>query len=375
MKKVGFAITLFLVLGLVLAACATPKAAPAPSPAPSQSPAQSAAPAAPQSEWDKVIAAAKKEGTVTIYTSQGVEFVEALKAGMKPFGINVEMVGGNGGELQLKVETEQRAKAYVDDLFISGSNNQYSLLAADLIQPLTVALPNLKDKDAFKVEPASYEAGKTALVFGLGLNASLAINTDLVKRGEIASWQDMVDSKWRDKIVMSEPRAGSGPGSTAISFWGPALGEDFWKKMAAQRITMQRRYDSVLTQVAYGEKAVAVFPASAQLIATVKSGAPVQIVHLKEGTLYYRNGVALIKNAPHPNAALVLINWMFTKEAQIAIGKALGNFTVRKDVTEQFLAIPELNTATFTMIQPAADSDSAAGKKGAEFSNKIFGAP
>ncbi|MDO8635304.1 MAG: hypothetical protein Q7R34_03535, partial [Dehalococcoidia bacterium] len=42
--------------------------------------------------------------------------------------------------------------------------------------------------------------------------------------------------------------------------------------------------------------------------------------------------ISLIKNAPHPNAALVFVNWMATKEGQEVYTKAVGITSVRKDV-------------------------------------------
>ena len=151
------------------------------------------------------------------------------------------------------------------------------------------------------------------------------------------------------------------------------LGEDYWKKVAAQRVTMQVKYDMVVSQVAFGEKPVAMFPAYSQLVNAIQAGAPVQIVHLKEGTTYYLSGVTFIKSAPHPNAALVFLNWMLSREGQTAIGKAAKTFSVRKDLNEDWLGIPELNLGTFKLLVPPNNVDPQTSPKGAEFGKKIFG--
>ena len=50
--------------------------------------------------------------------------------------------------------------------------------------------------------------------------------------------------------------------------------------------------------------------------------------------------IHLIKNAPHPNAAKVLLNYMLTKEGQELITPLNGTLSIRKDV--EFKAHPEV---------------------------------
>ncbi|MBM2831349.1 MAG: extracellular solute-binding protein [Dehalococcoidia bacterium] len=367
--------SIVLVFSLFFSACA-PKAAPAatgptaPSPAPSPQP----APAAPASEWDKIVAAATKEGTVTLYNVLGASWAPALQEAMNKYKIKVEIISGNGAALELKVETEQRAKAMFADIFISGWTNNLNLLKKEYTETVNDALlPELKSKAVWRLNPNKYDPTKNVWVFGTSITPSLIINSDIVKKGEIRTWNDLLDPKWRDKIAMTEARQGSGPGTSGMFIFS-SLGEEFWKKMAAQRIPMHVSYDLPVSQVALGEKYMALFPAFSRTVAAIKAGAPVQIAHLEGGTSYYINGVNLVKNAPHPNAALVVFNWMFSKEGQVEIGKATDNYTVRNDVQENWIRIPELNLATFTLLEPANNSDLAGPKKGTDFATLVFGA-
>ncbi|MBM2832465.1 MAG: extracellular solute-binding protein family 1, partial [Dehalococcoidia bacterium] len=226
MKKVGFAITLFLVLGLVLAACA-PKAALAPSPAPSQAPTASPAPAL--SEWDKVLAAAKKEGTVTVYNVFGAITGKAMEEGMKKYGIKVENIGGIGNDLELKIKTEQQAKTYFADVFMGGWVNQRNVVAQGFGQPVEVAIPSLQEKDVWFFHPGKYDPTKSAYIISTSLDAPVTINTTLVKQGEITKWDDLLNPQWKGKIVLQDPRVGSGPGTSGMAA-ALDLGEEFWKK-------------------------------------------------------------------------------------------------------------------------------------------------
>ena len=174
-------------------------------------------------------------------------------------------------------------------------------------------------------------------------------------------------------MAMSDPRTGSGPGAAGMGAW-QILGEEFWKKMAAQRIIMQAKYELPVQAVAFGEKALTLLPAYPQTVTAMKAGAPIQVVHLKEGTSYYVNGVAFVKDAPHPNAALVMLNWMFSKEGQAAVGRAAETYIVRKDVTEDWFKIAELRPGTFTFLDPPNNLDPENARKGSAFAKNIFGA-
>lgn len=360
---------------LVLAACA-PKAAPAPTAAPSPSaPATAPAPSPrPGGEWDKVLAAAKKEGSLTVFSTSANQLVEAAKDEMAKYGIKLETVGGSGGELELKIQTEQRAKAYTADLLMSGWTNVVSMAEAGQGQPVAVALPSLAEKGVWKVEPDKYDPAKTVFVYGTGLTPSLIINTDLVRPSDVQSWQDLLDPKWRDKIVMTDGRGGSGPGAGGLWAAKVQLGEDYWKKFAAQRPFLTANAELPVQQVSYGERPIAIFPNFLRVVRAAKAGAPIKIIHLKEGTQYYVAGIGFVKNAPHPNASLVLLNWLFTREGQIATAKATGLYTIRKDISETWLGIPELNPSSFVLLEPPNNLDVQSSAKGAEFGKSIFGA-
>lgn len=374
MKSLGYGFAgSILSLVLLLSACGGSKGVPSPSSAPT--PSAAPAPSAAQSlaDWDRIVAAATREGTVTVYNTFGAAVVDVLKTGGAKYGIKVDTIGGTGAELEAKIATEQRAKAFSGDLISGGWTTPLNVVRAGYGQPVDAALPALDEKDVWKIHPSKFDPTKTNYVLATFITPSVVVNTDLVKRGDISSWQDLLDSKWRDKIAMTDPRTGSGPGATGLSFWMTVLGEDYWKKLATQRIALQIRYDLAASQTAYGEKSLAIFPSSPLAVAAMKSGAPLQIVHFKEGTSYALNGVAVLKNAPHPNAALVLLNWLLSKDGQAAICKALESYTLRKDVNENWFTIAELRSGTFTMLEPPNNLDPQAGSKGASFGNTAFG--
>jgi len=62
-------------------------------------------------------------------------------------------------------------------------------------------------------------------------------------------------------------------------------------------------------------------------------GAPVKAIDMVEGVVTYRSGgVALLQGAPHPNAARVFINFLFSAEGQAIFHKYSVSIGFRKDV-------------------------------------------
>lgn len=342
MRKIQIMGILLLGLG-VLGACA-PAAAPAPSSAPPSAP--STAPAPALSEWDKVVAAARKEGTVSFYTTWGVEVQHTVVEGMKQYGIQAEVLGGRGGDLEARVGTEQRAKAYTADVLATGWTNNVNAYNNGWVQPVTVPLPVLQEEGVWVQPPDKYLSDHGTYITGNFITPSIVINTDLVGPNEITSMQDLLNPKWKGKIVMTDPRMGSGPGTSGFGEGLEQMGQEFWNKMATQNIRLVANYTQPITDAATGAYPILMYPSGDLLVGAIRAGAPLHIVPIKEGDQNYLQGINIIANAPHPNAALVLLNWYLSKAGQEVLGRATGYYPVRTDVEPDWL-IPEIHPSKF----------------------------
>ena len=79
-------------------------------------------------------------------------------------------------------------------------------------------------------------------------------------------------------------------------------------------------------EIALGKFPLAIASPATDILAAERQGLPVGIFqpdHFKEGTnlVAAAGSVALLKNAPHPNAAKVALNWLLSREGQIAFQK------------------------------------------------------
>src|SRR5690242_12188902 len=72
---------------------------------------------------DALVAAAKKEGSITVYSAQGLDALNNLAAAFEKQypGIDVKPVRGVDGDLSVKVETEFQTGKGIADMFVTAS--------------------------------------------------------------------------------------------------------------------------------------------------------------------------------------------------------------------------------------------------------------
>ncbi len=318
------------------AAAAKPTtAAAAPAPAPTTAPAAAAKPADPlQAVVDKYYEAAKKEGKLVLYGVGNTTLYNPVRdAFQKRFpGIQLEGVDQRGRESREKVFAEQQSKNYVVDVVISGTDTQNELVQNGYIEKYEAAelasvIPDL-------VPPDRQNNPRTVSIF------SIAINTTLVPPDqEPKTYKDLMDPKWKGKLAMDDPR-GSGPGGTILSGMEVLYGiQEVDSKMAEQNIFFATQAGPILEALNRGEYAVFLSSNHTDVIAQRKSGAPIKQIKPSDGVGVTPINQGLVKNAPHPNAAKLWIEWSLSEEGQTVLA-AQGYATVRKGMK---VAEPEAN--------------------------------
>jgi len=255
--------------------------------------------------------AAKKEGKLVLYGVGNATLYNPIRdAFIKKFpGIDVQGVDQRGRETREKIIAEQQSKNYVVDVAISGPDTQNELVQNGYIEDFSssqtgTVVPELVPSDR-KNNP------RTVTIF------TVAVNTNLVPPDqEPHQWKDLFDPKWKDKLEMDDPR-GSGPGGTVLSgveaLYGP---EDVDRQWAAQNLFFATQAGPLLDSLARGEKSVYLSASHADIIAQRQAGAPVKLIKPEEGIGITPINQGVVKNAPHPNAAKLWIEWSLSEEGQ-----------------------------------------------------------
>jgi hypothetical protein len=167
-----------------------------------------------QAEWERTIRAAEKEGAVAVAIfDQGPVTEGVVDAFQKAFPkIKVNSLRARGSQLGPKIISERRAEKYLIDLFTGGKTTALSTLhagkALDPIKPLLL-LPEVIDPSKWWQGRLRYVDAEEAYVLaflGNGGGVDVTFNTNLVNPKELKSYWDLVNPKWKGKIVATDPR-------------------------------------------------------------------------------------------------------------------------------------------------------------------------
>jgi iron(III) transport system substrate-binding protein len=147
-------------------------------------------------------------------------------------------------------------------------------------------------------------------------------------------------------------------------------GLDWSEKLGANQPFFATQAGPLIAGTVRGEYAMFISAGAPDIVNQRKAGAPVKQVRPEEGLGITQNSMALIKNAPHPNAAKLWIEWNMSEEGQNALA-ATGQGPVRKGITA---GEPEATIGT-TKILPRDDTPEAVAKLGdrvARWQNALF---
>ena len=280
-------------------------------------------------EWDKTLEAAKKEGRVNLYVGRyGTE--PLLNEFRKECPeIKLATVNGTGSQLATRILSEVRAGKVLADLYSGGANTNYNLLykgkTLDSIKDALV-LPEVLDESRWYDGQHSFGDPERKSIFIYIANpssSSLYYNTNLANPKEFTAHWDLLNPKWKGKIVSQDP-TGTGLGATMLFFYySPELGPEFIRRLfGTMDITYSRDRRQITDWLAQGKFAICLGCRDAPRAKT--QGLPVDELDTgswKEGESLSTGGgsLSLIKGAPHPNAARVFINWFLSRKGQIAL--------------------------------------------------------
>ncbi len=291
-------------------------------------------------EWEKVVSAAKKEGRVVVSIPTSAELRKQFDTGFqKAFpAIEIELSVARGASNVNKIIEENNAGVRTIDLHVGGTTSIITgLLAQNLLEPVmpTMLLPEVRAaKNWWGGHLWADNAKKHIYTFTAYMTETIWYNSTLVKPEEISSYNDLLDPKWKGKIDILDPRT-PGSGESTWAFLWKIKGEEFLHKLVAQEMTVGRNLRQLGEAVARGKLAISIGLSYYTYLPFIKVGLPVKpISSIKEG-FYASSGsgnVVVLKNTRHPNAATVFVNWLLSKEGQMAITKALGQPTRRLDV-------------------------------------------
>ena len=288
-----------------------------------------------KSEWARTVEAAKKEGQLTAYGGTEITHPEIIAAFNKEYPeIRITAVGGHAADLTARILAERRGEKYLADVIASGPNAPRTLYFAKALDPLApgLMLPDVTDQAKWYGGRHWYTDPENKFIFmfeGSVSTTGLSVNTKLARTADIGSYWDLLQPKWKGKILMMDPRGAVLPTPMLMLYHDSEVGPDYLKTLLGKMdVTLFRDRTQGTNWLAVGKYPVCFYCRDLDLVQ--KQGLPVAEVppaQFKEGGTIGGGScsvLALINRAPHPNAARVFINWYLSRSGQAVWQKVMN---------------------------------------------------
>jgi iron(III) transport system substrate-binding protein len=280
------------------------------------------------SQWKALIAKAKQEGSVTIYSSGNPTSLQAMATAFKAkYGITVTINRQIDGVLTTQIGAEESSNHLNDDVFMVASKP----VVLGMLKHGWVVDARGPDLYAKDFDRAKFAKPGKAVVVGAAV-LGLAWNTSQYPKG-VKTFKDLLDPALKGRIGVVAP----GTSPALVDWWHwvqQNVGTSYVTQLAAQSPKVYPSSLPMTQAVASGEIAVASFAATTAVDLKAQ-GAPIDFKAMPWNAPWW--GMVL-KNAPHPNAAQLLLDYMVTKDGQATSERLEG--AVLKGVPNTFYVDP-----------------------------------
>jgi iron(III) transport system substrate-binding protein len=287
--------------------------------------------------------------TVVAYTAHEDNIVaEMVPLFQKETGYKLEFVKLGSGDVIKRVKAE-------------ATNPQCDVIwsiGGEQLEGDSALLEKYVPKEWDKVAPV-FKVGTNWLPY-TGIMNVFIVNTNLVKDADMPKkWSDLTAAKWKGKVCSATPDKS---GSAYMQLNNVLLaykdtGWDVYKKLLGN-FFISASSGSVPKYVNDGEAAIGI-TLEDNAFRYVQGGGPVKIVYPDEGAIAAPDGIALIKGAPHPDAAKVFIDWCLSKSAQDFLVAKMFRRPVRIDGTTPagLPALSKIKTLSYNYVEAAKNKE------------------
>jgi iron(III) transport system substrate-binding protein len=280
------------------------------------------------SRGEDLVDLGRKDGKVVWYTSVESSVADVVaKAFQDKYRISVDVVRTGSERVLTRFLQEAQAGVRAADVVQTSDVGDFVLFK----QKDLLAKFRPEGAEAF---PASFLVDREETYFGW--RASLCVimyNTRLVTAAEAPTgWMDLLNPKWKGKIVVGHPNY-SGIILTCVNTLTKLFGWEYYQKLKQNDVMIRQSANDPPTVVASGERVVGGNGAEYYAYVLRARGNPVAIVYPKEGVPLAISPSAIAKSAPHPNAAKVFTNFIFSKGVQQLLATEGGLYVPHPGVT------------------------------------------
>jgi iron(III) transport system substrate-binding protein len=280
----------------------------------------------------QLIEAAKKEGTVVLYSAMDLPVGEKLGKAFETAypGIKVQIERSGSERLFQRIGQEFASNIHAADVITSSDASHF------IPWKRNGWLAPFVSEDIAKYFPQAYRDPDGMFATSRIYMSSIAYNTSQVKAEDAPkSFADLLDPKWAGKMVKGHP-AYSGTIMTATFQMVRDLGWDYFEKLSKQRVMQVQSSTDPPKKLSLGERAVMADGNDYGVVLLKEAGQPVEPVYPAEGAPTISGPTGIFATAPHPNAAKLFQAWLHTRETQ----QFFTDFTAQYSVHAQVQSKP-----------------------------------
>jgi ABC-type Fe3+ transport system substrate-binding protein len=303
-----------------------------------------AAPAGAQSwqqEWDQTVAAARKEGALTMSIPPGREWRDQVMEFQKAYPeIKLDAQGFNSRDFWPRVVKERELGHYLWDLRIGGADtNVYNFKAAGNMAPIRplLLLPEVTDDAKWTggVDALFIDIDKKYFVgFAAYESENVYYNAKAVQGPGSGEMANLADAKWAKKVSMADPRGGASLSTLAMLY--EEYGEDFLRRLMRDTTpVITKDYRQQMDWMASGRYPIAIGLPMPAIVDYASRGVSIEDYKKMSGPATWSQGfggLQMPSKMPHPNATKVFVNWILTKDVQAKLMVATKLNSRRNDV-------------------------------------------
>ncbi len=260
-----------------------------------------------------IIAGAKKEGALSLYSSAAPDDMAPIAAGFeKTYGLKIKLWRGSAEDIRNRAIAEHAAgRSEVDAIETAGPDLE-AIRRDGVFEPLHS--PVLAD-----IIPEARRPQDEWALSRVSLYTS-AFNPNTVRASEAPkSWDDLADPRWKGKLAIE----------TEDSIWlmtiAGVLGEErtldlFRRIVRTNGVSVRKGHTLLANLVVSGEVPFAMDVYGYKADALAHAGAPLTPLALPP-LLALPTGVGVAKTAPHPFAAALFFEYLLTEGQRILLAQ------------------------------------------------------
>jgi iron(III) transport system substrate-binding protein len=269
--------------------------------------------------------AAKKEGKLVWYTSTPVETGQKIvDLFLKQYGIKVEMFRSGGSAILRRFQQEMDAGRVAADVLTTSDPAAAALMAR---KGLFVAF---KPKDFDKIPDAAKDPQGNFIAQRLNLMVIYVRHDKVAPADEPKSWEDVLDPKYKGKLVMTDPSF-TALQVSVVGMMSKLRGWDFYEKLRKNDVMVVQSNQQASDMLKRGERVIAVGALDSYAADERRAGHQMKTLYPTDGVFVIPSPTAIVKGSLNPNAAKLFAEFMISEEVQ-KLFPADGGYAARADI-------------------------------------------